>query len=84
VDYAWSDDPVGIDENNKYEYVSTREYRLWPNETEKRWGAYSTPTLWSGIPGGKEEFRYANTNSTSAPTKPSAGSSGLDSTWSAT
>lgn len=79
---GWSDDPVGIDENNKYEYVSTREYRLWPNETEKRWGAYSTPTIWSGIPAGKEEFRYAN--ATSAPTKPDPGTSGIDNTWKVT
>ena len=76
---GWSDDPVGIDENNKYEYVSTREYRLWPNETEKRWGAYSTPTLWSGIPGGKTEYRYAK--SKSSPTKPDAGTDGTASPW---
>lgn len=73
---GWSDDPQGIDETNKYEYVSFRQ------RIDEVWGKFNKPTLWSGIPGGKEEFRYAN--NTTKPNKPSAGSSGIDNTWKVT
>jgi len=45
--YKWSDNPVGIDSTNKFEYVSTREYKLWSGDTEKKWGPFTTPVLWS-------------------------------------
>ena len=45
--HEWSDDPTGVDSTNKFEYVSVRRYKLWPNETSKRWGTYETPKLWS-------------------------------------
>ena len=45
--YEWSDNPVGIDSTNKFEYVATREYKLWPGDTEKKWGPFTTPVLWS-------------------------------------
>ena len=47
IGYEWSDDPTGVDPTNKFEYVSVRRYKLWPNETVKRWGTYETPKLWS-------------------------------------
>ena len=76
----WSDDPVGINETYKYEYVSVRQ------EKDGVWQDYSTPTLWSGIPGGKTEYRYAKykgTTNNPKPTKPSAGTDGTISPWSA-
>ena len=93
--HEWSDDPQGISSTYQYEYVSTREYKLWPGETEKRWGTFSVPTLWSNYAlasdGGNYEFRYTNT-SISNPTKPTTGSDGIGSvgsganavTWSRT
>ena len=76
----WSDDPVGINETYKYEYVSVRR------ERDGVWQDYSSPTLWSGIPGGKTEYRYAKykgTTNNPKPTKPSAGTDGTTSPWSA-
>ena len=69
----WSDDPQGIDENYKYEYVSVRQ------EIDGVWNDYSTPTLWSGIPGGHYEFRY--TKSKDIPDTPTAGQD-TPSSWS--
>ena len=41
VPSGWSDNPTGVDINNKYEWVSTRKKHLGT------WGSFSTPTLWA-------------------------------------
>ena len=37
----WTDDPVGVDSDNKYEWVSTRKFR------DEAWGTFSTPSIWN-------------------------------------
>lgn len=71
---GWSDDPEGIDSEWKYEYVSTREYRLWPNETEKRWGPFSTPVIWNGLPGVFQSRAFTRTNDDISDITPTGGS----------
>ncbi|WP_291625576.1 hypothetical protein [Clostridium sp.] len=38
---GWTDNPIGVDEENPYEWVCKRK------ETNGIWGAYSEPSLWS-------------------------------------
>lgn len=38
---GWTDDPIGVDEENSYEWVCKRK------ETNGIWGAYSEPSLWA-------------------------------------
>lgn len=38
---GWTDDPVGVDSTNKYEFVAVRKKSLGT------WGAFSTPALWA-------------------------------------
>ena len=75
----WTDDPQGVSENKKFEWVSVR------TRTNGVWSAYSAPAIWArwampGQSGGHYEFRYANFTPTSGhtnPTKPTAGSNGI-------
>lgn len=59
----WTDNPQGIDETHRYEYISTRSYDT-SNET---WGAFSKPVIWanwghSGEDGDGVEYIYYLTN----------------------
>ena len=75
----WTDDPQGVSENKKFEWVSVR------TRTNGVWSAYSAPAIWArwampGQSGGHYEFRYANFTPTSGhttPTKPTAGTNGI-------
>ena len=55
----WTDNPQGLDETHRYEYISTRSYDT-SNET---WGAFSEPVIWanwghSGEDGDGIEYIY--------------------------
>ena len=68
--YQWSDDPVGVDSQYQYEYVSVRK------KEAGTWSKFSTPALWSryasqGANGGHYIFMYKN--SSSKPAKPANG-----------
>ena len=68
--YVWSDDPVGVNSEYQYEYVSVRK------KEAGTWSKFSTPTLWSryasrGANGGHYIFMYKN--SSSKPAKPANG-----------
>lgn len=63
----WSDDPQGIDETYKYEYVSVRQ------EIDGVWHDYSTPTLWSGLPGVFLSRVFTRTNDDISNVTPSGG-----------
>lgn len=39
----WTDDPKGVNEEFKYEWVSKRKYK---GDTHK-WGNFSSPSLWA-------------------------------------
>lgn len=41
VEYGWTNNPVGIEPNNKYEFVSKREKK------NGQWSAFSIPALWA-------------------------------------
>lgn len=44
----WTDDPQGVSASRNYEYVSIRRKQLKTGSTtEKEWGSFSEPTLWS-------------------------------------
>lgn len=43
VPNGWTDSPTGVDENNKTEWCATRRR----NSETKKWGAWSTPQIWS-------------------------------------
>lgn len=56
----WTDSPLGIDENNKYEYVSIAKK---PAEKDAKWGDFQTPIIWSrwgdkGEDGDGVEYKY--------------------------
>lgn len=77
--YKWSDDPVGTDSTNKYEYVAQRK------KDNGSWQKFGEPSLWAkwskdGDNGTHIEFRYQN--KTTQPTKPSAGTDGTTGGWS--
>jgi hypothetical protein len=47
---SWKDNPLGVEQNNRFEWVAIRKYRSvdWSNPTgEHRWCEFSEPTLWS-------------------------------------
>ena len=79
---GWSDDPQGVSETYKYEWVSVR------TRTNGTWGPFSDPALWSrwampGQAGGHWEMRYCNftpTTGHTTPTKPADGTNGIG-TW---
>jgi len=64
----WTDEPSGVSETNKYEWVSTRKYKEVTDDDieltnagldvgDKAWHPYSDPTIWAkygedGAPGG--------------------------------
>ena len=39
----WTDNPQGIDETNRYEYISSRIY----DTSTETWGAFSKPVIWA-------------------------------------
>lgn len=41
VPEGWTDDPIGVNENNMYEWVCVRKYK------EGIWGEFSNPALWA-------------------------------------
>lgn len=48
VGSEWTDDPTGVSPGHNYEYVSVRRKKLKTGSTtEKEWGSFSEPTLWS-------------------------------------
>ena len=54
--YEWDDDPVGVDNTDKYEYVSMRK-----RTGSDGWGTFSTPALWSRYSSkGSNGGRYVN------------------------
>ena len=58
---SWTDDPTGVDINNRYEWVATRAPLL---DGSGNWSDYSTPALWAkyGVDGDSSEFVYRATN----------------------
>lgn len=55
-DYNWSDDPKGVSEESKAEWVSVRK------KEDGNWGEFKEPSLWSnwgepGLSGGHYEYR---------------------------
>ena len=68
--YTWTDSPVGVEANRKYEYVSQRVKR--PGQI---WGPYSTPVIWSkwgekGMDGDGYEYIYKLTPENANPGAP--------------
>lgn len=47
LEFQWTDDPQGVDNIVKYEWVASRKYRLNDDGTKKLWHPFSTPSLWS-------------------------------------
>lgn len=43
----WSDDPSGVSEEKRWEYVSVRHKRLNNTTGKVEWGKYSEPAVWS-------------------------------------
>ena len=44
----WTDNPTGVSNNLRYEFVSCRKFRYASaNATEKTWGPFSEPTVWA-------------------------------------
>ena len=72
--YTWTDNPVGVAANRKYEYVSQRVKR--PGQI---WSPYSTPVIWSkwgekGMDGDGYEYIYKATANSTAPDNPTPSS----------
>ena len=44
---GWSDDPSGVSEEKRWEYVSVRHKRLNNTTGKVEWGKYSEPAVWS-------------------------------------
>ena len=81
ISYGWTDDPQGVSETLKYEWVSVRK------RTNGSWGEFSTPSLWArwampGQSGGHYEFRYRNATNLTSSDKPTG--TGLTNGWSNT
>lgn len=69
---TWTDNPLGVDDTNQYEYVSTRTKPAGINQS---WGAFSTPSIWSkwgekGMDGDGYEYIYKVTSTNSYGTHP--------------
>lgn len=47
IPFGWSDNPVGTTSAQPDQYVSIRKKQWVAQESESKWGAFSTPTLWS-------------------------------------
>ena len=45
--YQWAADPQGIDANYKFEYYAMRTKKLDTSDNIVKWGAYTTPKLWT-------------------------------------
>ena len=65
----WGDNPRGISNDFKFEYVASREFKLYgPQGAQtKEWGKFTTPSLWSrygekGMDGDGYEYIYARTS----------------------
>ena len=59
---GWSDSPIGISDENKFEYVCYRDYK------DEAWTPFSNPILWSswgrvGIDGDGVEYVFVGTSS---------------------
>lgn len=71
---GWSDDATGVDSTHKYEYCSIRRKEYDTDGKTAKWGAFSTPALWSKFgEDGKSITNvvnyYASNNSSTAPSK---------------
>ena len=70
VPTGWTDDPVGPDEANPFEWVAAR------NGSTKNWGEFSTPAQWAnyavGIDGPGFEFVFRLTATSTSPANPSS------------
>lgn len=67
VEYGWTNNPVGIESSNKYEFVSKREKK------NGQWSAFSIPALWAawgekGSDGVSTEYIFFLTATADAPT----------------
>ena len=71
VPTGWTDDPVGPDKTNPFEWVSAR------NGSTKNWGEFSTPAQWAnyavGVDGPGFEFVFKLTATSTAPATPIPG-----------
>ena len=47
LEFQWTDDPQGVDDIVKYEWVASRKYRLNGDGTKKLWHPFSEPSLWA-------------------------------------
>ena len=47
LEFQWEDDPQGVTDEVKYEWVSSRKYTFTADGTDKMWYGFSTPTLWA-------------------------------------
>lgn len=62
ITYKWTNNPSGVDETNRYEFMSMR------TKVNGEWSGWSTPTLWSnygvnGQDGDGVEYVYTTTDS---------------------
>lgn len=69
---TWTDNPVGVNDEYQYEYISTR---IKPAGINQSWGAFSPPSIWSkwgekGMDGDGYEYIYKVTTSDSYGTHP--------------
>ena len=71
VPTGWTDDPVGPDETNPFEWVSAR------NGSTKNWGEFSAPAQWAnyavGVDGPGFEFVFRLTATSASPAAPTPG-----------
>ena len=69
VPSGWTDNPLGVDNDNKTEYASWRDY----DKSSKTWGAFNKPIIWShygerGMDGDGVEYVFIRTQTGTAPT----------------
>ena len=71
VPTGWTDDPIGPDETNPFEWVSAR------NGSTENWGEFSTPAQWAnyavGVDGPGFEFVFSLTATSVSPAAPTPG-----------
>lgn len=66
VPYGWTDNPIGVNMEYPYEWVSKRKYK----GVDKTWGNFSTPAIWAkwsfdgdvGADGNSIRFMYCTTS----------------------
>lgn len=80
VPEGWTDNPVGVDSSNMYEWVCTRQKTGGSGGTGGTWSAFTTPAIWAkygekGQDGDGFEYIYKRTIDNNAPAKPSTSQS---------